>query len=154
MEADRKKLVDELKNSSLSDPEREQMASHLNSIESILKTTREMKEQLRGMEEQMRFMKRQMAKQFVKSWKVNKALHQKYGGRVIFQQAGVEPLDAYRDFLREQENKGAFQILDKQYEDGFWHYFTNDAMHTFYEKEDGDKFINTPWWMMDGPSED
>jgi lipid II:glycine glycyltransferase (peptidoglycan interpeptide bridge formation enzyme) len=113
-----------------------------------------MKEQTKGMEEQMRPMRRQMAQQFVKSWKINKALYQKYGGRVIFQQAGVEPLDAYRDFLREQEEKGAFQILDKQYEAGFWRYFTNDAMHTFYEKEDGAKFINTPWWMMDEPPEE
>lgn len=154
MAADRKKLIEELKSSSLSDREREQKASHLKTIESILKTTREMKEQTKGMEEQMRPMRRQMAQQFVKSWKINKALYQKYGGRVIFQQAGVEPLDAYRDFLREQEEKGAFQILDKQYEAGFWRYFTNDAMHTFYEKEDGAKFINTPWWMMDEPPEE
>ena len=154
MEADKKKLVEELKNLSLSDREREQKASHLKTIESILKTTRDMKEQAKGMEDQIRPMKRQMAQQFVKSWKINKAMHQKYGGRVIFQQAGVEPLDAYRDFLREQENKGTFQILDKQSEARFWRYFTNDTMHTFYEKEDGAKFINTPWWMMDEPPEE
>ena len=94
-------------------------------------------------------MKRQMARSFVKSWKINKALYEKYGGRVIFQQAGPEPLDAYRDFLKEQEKKGAFQIRDKQYEPEFWRYFTNDAMHTFYDKDDGTKFINTPWWLMD-----
>jgi len=22
-------------------------------------------------------------------------------------------------------------------------------MHTFYSKEEGAKFINTPWWMME-----
>ena len=116
-------------------------------------STREMKEQTKGMEEMMRPMKRQMAQQFVQSWKINKALYEKYGGRVIFQQAGVEPLEAYRDFLKEQEKKGAFQIIDKQYEPEFWRYFTNDAMHTFYTKEDGAKFINPPWWMMDEPPE-
>jgi len=61
MLADRKKLIEELKNSSLSDREREQKASHLKTIESILKTTGEMKEKTKGMEEQMRPMKRQMA---------------------------------------------------------------------------------------------
>ena len=147
-EEDRKKLVAELKANALSERERKDKASRLQTIESILKTTREMKERMKGKEEQMRPMKRQMAKHFVKAWKVNKALYEKYGGRVIFQQAGAEPLDAYRDFLKEQENKGAFRILDKQYEAGFWRYFTNDAMHTFYSKEDGEKFINTPWWMM------
>ena len=154
MEADRKKLIEELKNSSLSDREREQKASHLETMESILKTAREMKEQTKGMEEAMRPMKRQMAQQFVKSWKINKTLYEKYGGRVIFQQAGVEPLDAYRDFLKEQERKRAFRIIDKQYEPEFWRYFTNDAMHIFYEREDGAKFINTPWWMMEQPPEE
>ena len=153
-EADRKKLQKELKSSSLSDRERKDKESQLQTIESILKSTREMTEQVRGMEERMRPMKRQMARHFVKSWKVNKALYEKYGGRVIFQQAGVEPLDAYRDFLREQEKKGKFQILDKQYEPGFWRYFTNDAMHTFCKKDDGAKFINTPWWMMEQPAEE
>ena len=48
----------------------------------------------------------------------------------------------------------AFQILDKKYEALFWRYFTNDAMHTFYSKDDGAKFINTPWWMMEQSSEE
>lgn len=149
MEEDRHKLKQELEDSSLSNREREQKKSHLQAIENILKTTREVKEQTRGMEEQMRPMKRQMAQHFVRTWKINKALYEKYGGRVIFQQAGVEPLDAYRDFLKEQEKKGSFEILDKHYDAGFWRYFMNDAMHTFYSKDDGAKFINTPWWMME-----
>ncbi|MBI2441160.1 MAG: hypothetical protein HYV35_07310 [Lentisphaerae bacterium] len=150
-EADQEQLRQELKSTSLSDRNRKEKESQLQTIESILKSTRKIKEMTKGMEDQMRPMKRQMAQQFVKSWKINKSLYEKYGGRVIFQQAGVEPLDAYRDFLREQEKKVTFQILDKQYESGFWRYFTNDAMHTFYKKEDGAKFINTPWWMMEQP---
>ena len=151
MQADRAKLIEELKSSSLSDREREQKASHLKSIENILKTTGDIKEKTKGVEDQMRPMRRKMAQQWVKSWKINKALYEKYGGRVIFQQAGVEPLDAYRDFLKEQEKSGAFQIIDKQYEASFWRYFTNDAMHTFYSKDEGTKFINTPWWTMEDP---
>ncbi len=152
-EEDRKKLVAELKATTLSERERKDKESQLQTIESILKTTREMKEQTKGREEQLRPMKRQMAWQFVKRWKINKALYAKYGGRVIFQQAGVEPLDAYRDFLKEKEKNGSFQILDKKYEASFWRYFTNDDMHTFYSKDDGAKFINTPWWMMEEPPE-
>jgi hypothetical protein len=90
--------------------------------------TREMEERSKGMEEKLRPVKRKSARMFVKRWMVNKALFAKYGGRVIFQQAGAEPLDAYRDFLKEQEKYGAFQILDKQYQAPFWRYFTNDAM--------------------------
>ena len=151
MEEDRVRLMQELKDASLSSREREDKEGRLKTIESILKMTSEVKEQSEEMKEQMRPMKRQMAEQFVRAWKINKVLYKKYGGRVIFQQAGVEPLDAYREFLKEQEKNGSFQIIDKQYEPGFWRYFTNDAMHTFYSGEDGEKFINTPWWMMEEP---
>ena len=153
-EEDRKKLMAELKAATLSERERKDKKSHLQTIESILKTTREMKEQTKGMEEQLRPMRRQTAREFVRIWKTNKALYAKYGGRVIFQQFGVEPIDAYRDFLREQEKNEAFQILDKKYEAPFWRYFTNDAMHNFYPKGEGTKFINTPWWMMEQQPEE
>ncbi len=152
-EKDRKKLKAELRATTLSERERQAKESQLETIEKILKTTREMKLQSKGMEEQLRPMMRRTARQFVRSWKINKKLYAKYGGRVIFQQAGPEPLDAYRDFLKEQEKKGNFQILDKKYEASFWRYFINDAMHTFYSNDDGAKFINTPWWMMEQPQE-
>lgn len=151
MQADKKKLLEELKSKSLSDRDREEKSRHLETIENILKTRARAEATMKGREEEMRPMKRQMAQQFVKRWKINKSLYEKYGGRVIFQQAGVEPIDAYRDFLREQEKKGAFQILDPQAEAEFWPYFTNDAMHTFLSEEEGKKFITTPWWMIEEP---
>lgn len=147
-EADRDRLQRELQAATLAEGDRKAKESQLETIESVLASSREIKEMTKGMAEQMRPMQRKMAQQFVKSWKINKALYEQYGGRVIFQQAGAEPLDAYRDFLREQQKKGAFQILDKQYEASFWRYFTNDSMHRFYNQADGAKFINTPWWMM------
>jgi hypothetical protein len=152
-ESDKKKLIAELQTTTLSARDREAKTTQLEQIEKILKMTREMEERTKGMEEQLRPMKRRSARHFVRSWKINKALYAKYGGRVIFQQAGPEPVDAYRDFLREQEKKGAFKILDKQYRAPFWRYFTNDAMHSFYSKKDGEKFINTPWWLMKQPVE-
>ncbi len=151
MQADRIKLTKELKASSLSDQEREQKASELKAIESVLKATAQVKEMTKGIEDQMRPIRRQMAQQFVTSWKINKALYAKYGGRVVFLQTGVEPIDAYRDFLRDQEKAGRFQIIDKQYESGFWRYYTSDAIHKFVKQEHSAKLINTPWWMMDEP---
>jgi len=152
-EKDRERLRAELLSDTLSERERKNRESHLQSIESILKTSRELKEQMRGKEEALRRSRRRVARWFVRNWKINKALFQKYGGRVIFQQAGPEPVDAYRDFLREQEKAGAFRILDEKYKASFWRYFTNDAMHSFYPDDEGAKFINTPWWMMDPPEE-
>jgi hypothetical protein len=150
---DREKLQEDLKSPTISEKDRKNKEAEIESIEKLLKTKLEIKERTKGMEELMRTAKRNMAVQFVKSWKINKSLYAKYGGRVIFQQAGPEPLDAYRDFLKEQEKKGAFEITDKSYEASFWKYFTNDAMHTFYKGEDGAKFINTPWWMMEQPQD-
>ncbi len=88
-----------------------------------------------------------IAKQFVRAWKINKSLYEQYGGRVIFQQAGPEPIDAYRTFLEEKEKGGAYKIYDPQLKEVFWEYFVNDQMHTFYSKEDGGKFFDKPWWL-------
>jgi len=149
MQEERTGLIQELKKPSLSGSEREKKEARLKRLERLLKYQADCEKESRENEEQARSMKREVALSFVKPWKINQALHRKYGGRVAFQQAGVEPLDAYRDFLKEQEKKGNFKILDRTCSTSFWGYFTNDAMHTFYSKEEGAKFINTPWWMME-----
>lgn len=150
-EKDRKKLTQELESSSLTEREKKEKNEELKTIENILKITKEAEERTKGMDEKMLTMKRNMAQHFVKTWKINKSLYEKYGGRIIFQQAGIEPLDAYRQFLKEQEKKKAFQILNKDYEASFWKYFVDDSMHTFYSKDDGANLMKTPWWLMDKP---
>ena len=75
-------------------------------------------------------------------------MYEKYGGRVIFQQAGPEPVDAYRDFLKEKERQKAFQIYDPKLNEAFWDYFVNGG-HTFYSKEEGEKSMKNPWWEME-----
>ncbi len=96
--------------------------------------------------EMMEEMMRAIAAQIINSWKIKKALYQQYGGRVIFQQAGHEPVDALRDFLREEEKKGSFRILDGQCREKFWEYYTNDKMHVF-ASGNAKELINTPWWL-------
>ncbi len=51
----------------------------------------------------------------VKSWKKNKALHKKYGGRIIFQQFGIEPIDAYQALIDDIINIGELKILKIKY---------------------------------------
>lgn len=148
---ERERLLKELKSTFLSERERKDKTTYLQTIESILKTTKELEEKNTLSQEQKRAIQQGPARYWVTSWKINKSLYQKYGGRIIFQQAGPEPLDAYREFLKEQERKKAFQIFGKEHEASFWKYFTNDAMHTFYPKKDGAKLMNTPWWLLDKP---
>ncbi len=136
----RDQLSLELKETSLSPDQRAKKESELKRIKSIVLMVRKDAKEVEENAEKM-------AQRLVAEWKLNKTLYEKYGGRVIFQQGGAEPIDAYRDYLKEQEKKGNFEIFDKQYEPKFWNYFVNDNIHKFMP--DGEKFINTPWWMME-----
>jgi heat shock protein HslJ len=91
-------------------------------------------------------MRREMARSIIRQWKINRELYRAYGGRVIYQQLGPEPLDAYRQFLKERQEAGAFTIHQKTFEDAFWRYFTDDSMHTFFEPgEESSAFQVPPW---------
>jgi len=100
-------------------------------------------------------MRRQMARSMIEHWKIGRALYKQYGGRIIYQQLGPEPLDAYREFLQEQQKAGAFAIEVLEYEADFWDYFINDSMHDFMEKGSEDEamaFTVEPWERL-GASE-
>ncbi|MCO5763627.1 MAG: hypothetical protein EP309_03145 [Gammaproteobacteria bacterium] len=93
-------------------------------------------------------MKRDMARGIIRQWKINKALYAEYGGRIIYQQLGPEPLDAYRQFLRQREADGAFAIRDQAIETSFWRYFTDDSIHDFMAPGSADEaraFAVPPW---------
>jgi len=103
--------------------------------------------------DEVRDMETAIAREFIRTWKVTKALYDQYGGRVIFQQAGPEPIDAYRDFLKERERKGAFKIHTKSCEALLWEYYTNDQSHVFVATNsvEGSALFNRPWWLADQP---
>ena len=89
------------------DPEeRQRMQDHLDVLEQGIESMSQ--SQQAGLE-----VWRPIAKRWVKRWKLDKALFDKYGGRAHYQQAGVQPFDAVMQFLEEQEASGAFRILDE-----------------------------------------
>ncbi len=93
-------------------------------------------------------MRRAMGFAMVRQWKVNRALYDHYGGRIIYQQLGPEPLDAYRAFLEEQSTAGQFKILDPAAEEQFWQYFTDESRHEFMVPGGADAkaaFSVPPW---------
>jgi heat shock protein HslJ len=97
-------------------------------------------------------MRREMARSIIRQWKLNRALYKQYGGRIIFQQFGPEPLDAYRRFLVERQKAGDFSIEEQSFEAEFWRYFTDDSIHTFFEKgseEEAMVFEVPPWERRD-----
>jgi heat shock protein HslJ len=91
-------------------------------------------------------MRRQMGYSMIRQWKLNRELYRQYGGRVIYQQLGPEPLDAYRQYLEERQAAGDFTIHEKAFEAEFWRYFRDDSMHDFFEPGSEDSaFEVAPW---------
>jgi hypothetical protein len=93
-------------------------------------------------------MRNDMARAIIVHWKLNRALYRQYGGRIIFQQLGPEPLDAYRAFLEQKQREGAFTINDPALATQFWRYFTEDTRHDFFEpgsEEEARAFSVPPW---------
>ena len=104
---------------------------------------------------QLSQMRRDWGRAMIRQWKIHRALYQRYGGRIIFQQFGPEPLDAYRQYLEERRSAGDFTIHEKAFEDAFWRYFTDDTMHSFYQpgSEEEAQALTTPWWTREAGNE-
>ena len=84
----------------------------------------------------------------IEQWKASQSLYKKYGGRVVFQQAGPEPLDAYHEFLKAAQQAGDFKIINKEFESAMWGYYADDKKHRFVPDADKDKVMSTPWWQQ------
>jgi hypothetical protein len=142
----RGQIIEALKSGSLAASDRETLKSELDALDEMRRMDLESDQsgQDDAGEEEARAA---VAKAFIEQWKVNRALYRQYGGRVIFQQGGAEPLDAYRNFLENAQANGDFAIFEKRFEPVFWKYYTTDSMHTFCS-DDGDakdRAIDTPW---------
>lgn len=91
----------------------------------------------------------QMARSIIQQWKVNRALYAQYGGRIIYQQFGPEPLDAYRRFLQQQQRNGKFSIADPDMATSFWRYFSDESIHSFYTGDtDPEELFRIPPWAL------
>lgn len=143
--ARRDELRQKLASGGLSDAERGSMSAELEGIDKFLAALAEPP----GEPEEIKAARDQVANAFIGQWKINRALYRQYGGRIIFQQGGPEPLDAYRKFLEERQARGDFAILNKALETEFWRYYRTDAIHSFYRrgsKEEAQAF-DVPWWL-------
>ncbi len=93
-----------------------------------------------------RRMRHAMAASVIRQWKINRSLYQEYGGRVIYQQLGPEPLDAYREYLEARQQAWDLEILDEKAEQFFWDYFTNEQKHSFMDGASAKQaFARPPW---------
>ncbi len=80
----------------------------------------------------------------VKQWKLDRALYEKYGGVVIFQQSNpFEPVGAYRALFEENEKSGSFTIYDQTLREEFWSYYLRE--HPF-QVPAAEVDFSVPWW--------
>lgn len=87
---------------------------------------------------------RKMAEGTVLTWKIDKALYQRFGGKVIFQQANpLEPVEAQRKFFEEQEKAGTLVFLDGNVRRQFYEYYLRD--HPFVVPPSQVNY-DKPWW--------
>jgi hypothetical protein len=67
------------------------------------------------------------------NWKLQRHFYDRFGGgRVLWQQAGLEAFDAYRRWLESEEQKGNFKITDPKLRQSFYRYWklSHDFMIT------------------------
>lgn len=150
-EVRRQEIARELKATSLTEAERKSLLSELAAVNEHLNFVDEMTKSAGMNPDEVRQAREQVAAAFIRQWKVNRALYKQYGGRVIFQQGGPEPLDAYRLFLQEQQEKGAFTILDEAFKEKFWKYYLTDSKHSFYPagSKEEEQVFDIPWWLSE-----
>lgn len=152
-EARREELTRKLEAKALSDAERQLLSSELDQLNEFLSNIGEARNGAKEDSAEDKAAHRQVAAAFIRQWKINRALYRQYGGRIIYQQGGPEPLDAYRAFLQARQRQGAFQILNPAFESEFWKYFLTDSIHSFYPKGSQEEMraFETPWWLLARP---
>ena len=131
----------------LPETERNQLEGELKFLEKMQKAAQDADKQASNPERSAA--ETQMARAIIGQWKVNQALYKQYGGRVIYQQGGAEPLDAYYKFFKGAQQAGKLKIMNKEFETAFWGYYTSDSKHRFYPEGEEEQAINTRWWMVD-----
>jgi hypothetical protein len=152
--ARRAEIQQQLKTGSIPAEQTKQLQSELDTLETIHQYDIQAKK-VSGQQDLETALKgtQIVAKAFIEQWLINKALYQQYGGRIIYQQSGPEPLDAIHDYLKEQQQKGAFKILEKSFEAPYWDYYVTDSKHDFYKqdsKEEKQAFGKAPWLQKQG----
>lgn len=145
-EQQRAALVEELKSPALSATRRQQAQQHLDTLDSIRVFDAQREQELRDPERRkmQQEAERQVAAHWVRGWKLNQALYREFGGRIIFQQAGWEPIDAYRKLLDRYAAKKAFVVHDPALRDAVYDYFRHQFVYADSTK--AKFYFEKPWW--------
>lgn len=139
-------LMAELKSPDLSAARRQAAQQHFDTLNRVLEFDAKRAQELSepGQHKIQEKAERHVAEYWVRQWKLNQALYREFGGRIIFQQAGWEPIDAYRKLLDQYEATQAFVVYDPAMRTAVYRYFE----HRFvYADETKARFyFERPYW--------
>jgi hypothetical protein len=145
-EKQREELAVELTSPGLSEARRKQAQQHLDTLNSLREHDNRLEQERKdpGRAKMWQDAQQRVSRQWVKQWKVNQALYREFGGRLIFQQAGWEPIDAYRALLdRYQANKG-FVVHDRSLQDAVYGYFQHKFVYA--DEKKAQFYFEKPYW--------
>jgi hypothetical protein len=105
-----------------------------------------------AMKKQVEDGEKSVADAILKSWKVKKLLYEEYGGRVIFQQSGLEPIDAFQKFFDETRKSKDVVLHDDEYDDVYdamAEYLDEDHQKLPSDSKDVREYFASPTWLYD-----
>jgi hypothetical protein len=137
-------LKKQANNPNLDKEQKYKLDEQIKTFESFLSMRKKQKETISKNPQSSGQTRDKIAAQSIKMWKANKSLYEQYGGRVIFQQSGYDPIGAREAFTREQEKNGNLKILDPEYAKSFWEELT--IAGSVVDKSDAEEYFKKPWW--------
>lgn len=144
-EKEREALIAELRSPNLSAKRRKQAQEHLDTLNSLREhnTSREQDLKESGRQKQKKA-EQGVAKVWVQQWKLNQALYREFGGRIIFQQAGWEPIDSYRALLDRYRKEKRFVVYDAKFQEAVYRYFKHNFVYA--DEKKARFYFEKPYW--------
>jgi hypothetical protein len=145
-EKDRQDLIKELASPGITEARRQQAQKYLDTLNSLHGHDERMEKEQSSPEGAKTWQEAQLkvAAVWVKQWKVNQTLYREFGGRIIFQQAGWEPIDAYRKLLEQYETRKAFEVYDPVLHEAVYSYFK--LKFTYADEKMAKFYFEKPYW--------
>lgn len=139
-------LIEELKSPNLTETRRKAAQQHLDTLNRLAEFDAKRAQELSDPERRkmQQESERQVAEHWVRAWKLNQALHREFGGRIIFQQAGMEPIDAYRKLIDQAEANKSFVVNDPAMRAAVYSYF--DHRFIYADETKARFYFEKPYW--------
>jgi len=139
-------LAEELKLPTLTEQRRQAARQHLDTLDRLAEFDKKRAQEPRDpahrkMQHQA---ERRVAEVWVRQWKLNQALYREFGGRIIFQQAGWEPIDAYRKLLEQCEANRTLVIHDPASRTAVYRYFEHRFVYA--DEKKARFYFEKPYW--------